>query len=52
MSEDICFEYTKPCQISKMTRHVENPDIVRTVYSVIFRYIQGHSVIFSYVQTY
>ena len=42
--------YSKLCQISKMMRHFENPDIVRTVYSYIFRHIQGHSAIFSQVQ--
>ena len=42
--------YSKPCQISKMMRHIENPDMVRTVYSGIFRYIQEHSAIFSHVQ--
>ena len=33
-------------------RHIENPGIVRTVYSGIFRHIQGHSAIFSHVQSY
>ena len=33
-------------------RHIENLGIVRTAYSVIFRYIQRHSAIFSYVQVY
>ena len=28
--------YSKPCQISKIMRHIENPGIVRTVYSGIF----------------
>ena len=40
---------SKPCHISKMMRCTENPDIVRTVYSSIFRYTQGHSAIFSHV---
>ena len=44
--------YSKPCQMSKMVRHIENPDIVRTVYSVIFKHIQGHSALFSHVQAY
>ena len=44
--------YSKPCQISKMIRHVENLGIVRTVYLAIFRQIQGHSTIFSHVQAY
>ena len=37
--------YSKPCQISKMMRHFENPGIVRTVYSGIFRHVQVHSAI-------
>ena len=37
--------YSKPCQISKMMRHFENPGIVRTVYSGIFRHVQVHSEI-------
>ena len=41
--------YSKPCQISKMLRHTENPDVIRTVYSGIFRHIQGHSAIFCHV---
>ena len=44
--------YLKPCQISKMMRHIENSSIVRTVYSGIFRHIQGHSAILSHVQGY
>ena len=44
--------YSKPCQISKLMRHIENPAIVRTVYSSIFRSIQGHSAIFSHFQAY
>ena len=35
-----------------MTPHIENPGIVRTVYSGIFRHIQGHSAIFSHIQAY
>ena len=35
--------YSKPCQISKMKRHIENSGIVRTVYSDIFG---GYSEIF------
>ena len=31
-------------------RHIENPGIVRTVYSGIFRHTEGHSAIFSQVQ--
>ena len=34
--------YSKPCQISKMMGDIENPDIVRTVYSV-FPSIQAFS---------
>ena len=33
-----------------MIRYIENPGIVRTVYSEIFRYIQGHLAIFSHGQ--
>ena len=32
--------------------HIKNPGIVRTVYSGIFRPIQGHSALFSRVQAY
>ena len=35
--------YSKSFQISKMMKHIENPAIVGTVYSNIFRHIQGHS---------
>ena len=40
--------YSKSCEISKMIRHIENPSMVRTVYSGIFRQIQGYSAISSY----
>ena len=42
--------YSKPCEISKMMRLIENAGIMRTVHSDMFRYIQGHSAIFSHVQ--
>ena len=42
--------YAKPFQISKMMRYIENPGTVKTVYSDIFRRIQGHSPIFSHAQ--
>ena len=42
--------YSKLFQTSKMVRHIENPGIVKTVYSDIFRRSQGHSPIFSHVQ--
>ena len=29
--------YSKPCQIDKMIEHIEKPDKIRTVYSIIFR---------------
>ena len=45
-------EYSTSCQITKMMRHIENSGIVTTVYSAIFRHIQGHSDVFSYVQAY
>ena len=35
---------SKSCQITKMMMYIENPDIVRTVYSGIFRDIQQYSV--------
>ena len=38
--------YSKPYQISKMMRHIENSGIVKTVYSDIFRDSQEHSAIF------
>ena len=44
--------YSKPCPISRMMRHTVNPDIVRTVYSGIFRHIQGHSCLFRHFQAY
>ena len=45
-------KYLKPCQKSKIMRYIENPDIVRTVYSDIFRHVQGHSALLSHVQAY
>ena len=42
--------YSKPCHISTMMRHVENPGIVRTVYFDIFTYILENSAILSHVQ--
>ena len=36
--------------IITISRHIENPGIVRTVYSGILRHIQGHSAIFSRVR--
>ena len=48
--EYLMFEvYSKPCQISKMMRHIENLDIVRTVYSGIFMHSSGS---FRNIQTY
>ena len=44
--------YSKPTQISKMMKQVENPDIVKAVYSDIFKHIQGLLPIFSHVQAY
>ena len=32
--------------------HIENPDIVRIVYSAILRHIHGHSARFSHVPVY
>ena len=37
-------------KMSKMMRHIENPGIVKTVYSDIFRRIQIYSPMFSLVQ--
>ena len=37
--------------IVTISRHIENPGIVGTVYSSICRHIQGHSVIFTHVQS-
>ena len=37
-------------KISKMMRHIENPGIVKTVYSDILRRIQIYSPMFSLVQ--
>ena len=42
--------YSKPCQISKMMRHIEKPGLARKDYSNIPRHIQGYSAIFSHVQ--
>ena len=44
--------YWKPCQISKMIRHIEKPGLVRTVYSNIFRHIQRYWAIFIHVQAF
>ena len=44
--------YSKNCQISKIMRYIENPVIVKTVYSGICRHNQGHSTIFSHVHAY
>ena len=40
--------YSKPCQISKMMRHIENPGMVRTVIHTflgIFKDIQQYSAL-------
>ena len=42
---------SKPCQTSKMMRHIEKTSMVRTVYSGIFRHIQQHSAVSSHVQS-
>ena len=42
--------YSNPFQISSMIRHIENTGIVKTVYSNIFKRIQGHSPIFIHAQ--
>ena len=44
--------YWKPCQISKMMRHIEKPGLVRTVYSNIFRHTQRYWAIFIHVQAF
>ena len=47
-------EYSKPFQISKMMRHIENPGIVRTAYSFsgMFRDIQKYPAMFRHVEGY
>ena len=35
-----------------MLQHIENVDIVGTIYSGIFRHIQEHSVLVRYAMTY
>ena len=40
--------YSKLCPVSKMMMHIENPGIVRTVYSGIIRDIQQYSAILSH----
>ena len=42
----------KSCQLSKVIRHTENPDIVKIVYLSTFRHIRRYSATLSYVQTY
>ena len=44
--------HSKPCQISKMMKHIENSVIVQKVYSDIFLDIQGDSAILNHVETY
>ena len=39
--------YSKPCQISKMTRHIENPGIIR---AGLFRHFHARSVTFGNIQ--
>ena len=43
-------ECSKPCQIYKMMKHIENPDTVKAVFSGILRDIQRHVALFSHVQ--
>ena len=43
-------EYSKPCQISKMMKHIENPDTVKAVFSGVLRDIQRHVALVSRVQ--
>ena len=42
--------YSKPSQISKMMRHIENSGFVRTFYSDVFRDIQRYSVMFRHIE--
>ena len=35
--------YSTLCELFKMLRHIENPDIARKVYSGSIRYTQGYS---------
>ena len=44
--------YNNDNAIIKISRFIDNPGLVRTVYSDISKHIQGHSAIFSYVHTY
>ena len=46
-----CFTF-KNNFIINISQHIENPGIVKTVYSCIFRPIQSHSAIFSHVKAY
>ena len=46
-----CFTF-KNNFIINISQHTENPGIVRTVYSCIFRPIQSHSAIISHVKAY
>ena len=42
--------YSKPCQT--IMKYTKNPGLVRTVYSTIFRRVQGYPAIFSHVKAY
>ena len=45
--------YAKPCQISEMIRHTENPDIVRKVHSIqftVFKQFQAYLGTFNNIQ--
>ena len=43
--------YSTLCELFKMLRHIENPDIARKVYSGSIRYTQGYSAKFSIAMT-
>ena len=44
--------YSKSSQISKMVKQIEDPGIVRTVYSCICKYMQGHPTLLIHVEAY
>ena len=51
-NDSLVISYINNNVVITISWHVEKPGIVRTVYSGIFRHIQEHSAIFSYVTHY
>ena len=41
--------YLKPCKISNMMRHTENPGIVKTIYTSNFKDTEGYSKILMHI---